>query len=444
MRLFRTFLLATAGLFSAQIGAAATAAPVLMISIDGLRPADVLHDRERGLNLPNLRALAAGGAYASGLRGVLPTVTYPNHTTLVTGVSPARHGIVNNLTFDPQGRNAGGWYWYASDLHAPTLWDAVHAAGRRTASLGWPVTVGLRSIDANIPEYWRARTSEDAKLERVLATPGLIETVEAATGAKLDMGDTSPEQDAEKTKAALWIVRTRPAFFTLHLSSLDHQQHVYGPESTEGRSALTRIDEEVGMVVRAARAAQPDLVVAIVSDHGFAPVAHDINLAAAFVQAGLMQVDAAGSVVRWDAAPWNAGGSAAVVLARKDDAALRARVAALLTTMAADPASGVGRVIDQAGIARMGAAPEADFFVDARIGYQFGGAVTGPLVSAGTAKGTHGYFPEHPEMRATLILSGPSVTRKGDLGDVDARDVAPTLAKLLGVTLKGAEGHPLF
>ena len=424
----------------------ARAAPVLMISIDGLRPGDVLEAPARGIRVRVLTRLAQQGAYAIGVRGALPTVTYPNHTTLVTGVWPARHGVAGNIVFDPLRENMDGWYWYASDIKVPTLWDAVHATGRPVASLGWPVTVGAASIDANIPEYWRAHDAEDARLERALATPGLPQAIERQGGAPLvDTGDTSPDADALKAKNAVALIELkRPALFTLHLSSLDEVEHAFGPGSPQAKTALERIDGEVGDIVAAARRVQPDVVVAIVSDHGFAPVEHDTSLGTAFVQAGLIRLGADGKPVSWDAEPWSFSGSAAVVLAHPDDAALRARVAALLDRLAADPASGVGRVIDRAQVAAMGATPMADFFVDARPGYSFGGRLSGPLVGPPTVRGTHGYFPDHPEMRATLILQGPGLSAHGSLGEVDMRDIAPTLARLMGVALPSADGKPLF
>jgi predicted AlkP superfamily pyrophosphatase or phosphodiesterase len=314
------------------------------------------------------------------------------------------------------------------------------------ASLGWPVSVGAPSIDANIPEYWRAHDAEDIKLERALVTPGLGEALEHDGHVPLaDTGDTSPASDAVKALDAASIYRLkRPYFFTLHLSSLDLVQHETGPGSAQSHAALERIDAEVGVLIKAARHVEPDLVVAIVSDHGFAPVEHDLNLGVAFVKAGLIELDAHGRPIRWDAAPWPSGGSAAVVLARPGDAALRSRVAALLDSLAADPASGVGRVIDKAQIAALGGAPDADFFVDARIGYNIGGLLTGPLVGPRSEVGTHGYFPDHPEMRSTLIIEGPGVSRPGSLGEVDMRDIAPTLAHLLGVALPSADGKALF
>ena len=180
---------------SAKVGS-----PVLMISIDGLRPLDVIEADQRGFTAPNLRKLMSEGVYSTGVRNSLPTVTYPNHTTMITGVWPAKHGIANNSTFDPTGDNMGGWYWYASDIKVPTLWDAVHGAGGKVASLSWPVSVGSPSIDYDIPEYWRAKTAEDIKLVKALITPGLIAPLEARTGLTYAQafGDDPKSDDAPR------------------------------------------------------------------------------------------------------------------------------------------------------------------------------------------------------------------------------------------------------
>jgi predicted AlkP superfamily pyrophosphatase or phosphodiesterase len=428
------------------VAAAAHAAPVLMISIDGLRPGDVLEAKARGVSVPTLQAMLKTGLYATGVRDALPSVTYPNHTTLVTGVWPAVHGVASNETFDPLRKNMGGWYWYAVDIKAPTLWGAVHAAGGRVASLGWPVTVEQPAIDDNIPEYWRAHDAEDRKLEHALITPGLAEAVFDTAHVQIDdMGDTMPPADQVKAKAAAAIYALkRPTFFTLHLSSLDEEQHLFGPGSSEAHEALSEIDADVAEVVAAARAVEPDLMVMIVSDHGFAPVTHDINLVPAFVAEGLMTLNADGKPTAWEAAPWPSGGSAGVVLARRDDPALKARVEALLAKLAADPASGVARVIDRAEIAKMGGAPDMDYFLDARIGYEFGSKTTGPLVTPSPLKGMHGYFPDHPEMHSTLIIDGPGLPIHGSVGEIDMRAIAPTAAKILGVALPSAQAPPLF
>ncbi len=441
-----TLLARLAATLAATLGFVATAAPaapVLMISIDGLRPADVI-DASRGFAAPNLRALMAAGTYATGVRNALPTVTYPNHTTLITGVWPAKHGIANNTTFDPKGQNSGGWYWYASDIKVPTLWDAVHASGGKVASIAWPVSVGAAAIDDNFPEYWRARIPEDVKLIRALATPGLPARVEAKSGVNTDLmfGEDAATDDAKVAEAAAVYALDKPAFFTLHLSSLDHFEHETGPGSAKAKATLAQIDAAVGRLIASARAAEPDLAVVVVSDHGFAPVEHSVDLERAFVDAGLITLDPkTRKVTAWDAALWG-GASVAVVLAHPDDDAVKVKVAALLAKLAGDPSLGIDHVADAAEVARLGGTGQASFWIDFRPGFAMGHGDA--MVSPSSQKGTHGYFPTHPEMRAAFFAAGPGVPRRGSIGEIDMRDIAPTAAKLLGVSLPMADGKPLF
>ena len=89
------------------------------------------------------------GAWAR-VTGVLPTVTYPSHTTLITGVLPAVHGILDNRIFDPEGLSQQAWYWYASAIKVPTLPGAVKARGLTAAGVSWPASVGME-LDYNVP-----------------------------------------------------------------------------------------------------------------------------------------------------------------------------------------------------------------------------------------------------------------------------------------------------
>jgi len=313
------------------------------------------------------------------------------------------------------------------------------------ASLSWPVSVGAGAIDYNVPEIWRANTSEDQKLVRALSTPGIVPMMEKATGLTLAQTDgESVEVDVGRTRfAAALIAAKHPQFTTVHLRGLDHIEHESGPGSPEAKAALETLDGAVGRLIADARKAEPDLVVAIVSDHGFLPVQHAVNLAAPFIQAGLITLDAKKKITSWQAEPWGSA-SAAIVLAHPEDAALKAKVSKLLTQLAAKPELGIGRVVDSSEIARLGGTPMASFWVDFKPGYMMGTDLTAPPVSPSSVKGTHGYFPTHPELHATLILAGPSITKHGSLGEVDMRDIAPTMAKIMNVSLPQADGKPLF
>lgn len=442
MRRALPFALLAAASLGAMTGEA-RAAPVLLISIDGLRPADVQDAEARGLKVPNLRRFVAEGTYAAGVVGVLPTITYPSHTTLITGVSPAKHGIVGNTTYDPLQINRGGWFWYASDDKARTLWDAAQEAKLTTGNVHWPVSVGAKNVTWNLPQMWITGHGDDRKLLDALATPGLTSELEQVAGVPYADGKAEdlPADIVRAKYGTALIAQHKPAFMTMYLAALDHTQHETGPGSAESHAVLETLDGLVGDLVAAEMKAHPDAVIALVSDHGFAPVDTVINLYRPFIDAGLVTVNADGKITAAEATPWGSGGSFAIRLARPDDAALKAKVKAVLDKLAADPAAKFERVLDAAETLAAGANPEASFYVNLKLG-----AVAGPFINAtlplafpSPSKGMHGYFPAAPEMRSTFMVMGKGVAKARNLGEIDMRAIAPTLAKVMGGALPDTE-----
>ncbi len=435
----------------------AHAAPVLMISIDGLKPEYITQADAHGMKIPYLRTLLRDGTYAEGVVGIWPTITYPSHTTLLTGVWPDQHGITNNQEFDPLQKFGGAWNWYAAGIHAPTLWQAAHKAGLRTASVGWPVSVGATDVDYLIPEYWRDRNvsssadPQDRMLMAALARPAtLLQQLEAAAGPYMNGNDTSIGGDEAKTRYALEILRRfKPGFMTLHLRSLDDTQHAHGPFSPEACADLEAID---GMIARLAHqefANNPSAIVVIVSDHGFMNITHNINLAVPFIQAGFAQgtlnpVNKEPEISSWKAEPWMAGGMAAIMLHDLNDHATEQQVHDMLVKLAADPGNGIKEILDRDAIHKRGAFPDAAFLVVFQPGYYAGNALAGNLITpiAGP-RGSHGFSPEFPEMRASFFAVGAGIAHHCDLGLVDMRQIAPTVAGMLHVAMPTAKAAPL-
>jgi len=425
----------------------ALAEPVLLISIDGLRPGDVLEADKRGLALPNLRRFLTDGAHASGVTGVLPTLTYPSHTTLMTGVSPGKHGIVSNNSFDPMQINQGGWYWYAQDVKVPMLWDAAAKAGLSTGNVHWPVSVAARGVRWNLPQIWRTGHADDAQLLDALATPGLKAELERAVGQPYAMGiDESLSGDQNRGRFATALIAAhQPDFLTVYLTALDHEQHGSGPDTPAAKAVLEKIDAIVGDLIAAERKAHPDALIALVSDHGFEATHSGLNLFRPFIDAGLITLGADGKVASWQAMPWIGGGSAAIMLARPDDQMLADKVKALLDKLAANPANGIDRIVDRAAMAKLGGNPQASFTINLKPGFVtdiFRGA-NAPLVAPTPVKGMHGYFPGPANLRATFMAMGPGVKPGKDLGLIDMRAIAPTLAKAMGASLPDAEAAPI-
>jgi predicted AlkP superfamily pyrophosphatase or phosphodiesterase len=413
---------------------------VLLISVDGMKPEAILDAQSHGLKVPNLRAFMADGAYASRVRGVLPTLTYPSHTTLLTGASPATHGIIDNTTFDPLLRNAQGWYWYAEDIKVPTLWDAANAAHLKTANVYWPVSVGA-NIDYNLPQIWRTGTDDDLKLQRALSTPGLEQELSSELGRYPGgMEETVAEDEIRARFAMRLLEKKRPSFFTVYLTGLDTEEHASGPFSPKSNETLERLDNVVGSLRAAAEKAAPGrATICVVSDHGFATIEHDVNLYAAFLEAGLFTVGKDNKVRDWQAMLWPAGGSAAVVLADPGNESVRARVKALLDKLAADPANGIDRIWTRDEIAKGRGFPNAEYLISLRIGYETAYSLALPLITKPSNLGMHGYVPERSEMRSSFFIIGPQVARGRSLGEIDMRQIAPTLANILHVHLPAAE-----
>jgi predicted AlkP superfamily pyrophosphatase or phosphodiesterase len=424
-----------------SVATAQAPAPLaLMISIDGLRPDYVTAADRHGLKIPALRRFVTDGTHAR-VEGVIPTVTYPSHTTLVTGVAPAKHGIYSNTMFDPfRGIGPATWYWYAEDIKAPTLWDAVARAGWTTASIQWPVTVGAR-VTWNIPDYWRS-TLDDTKMRRALSTPGLLPALEAELGTFPEALDA--ESDEARGRFAVRLLETkRPAFLTLHLLALDHVQHQTGPMSAETFAALERLDAVVARLRDTAERLAPGRVlVAIVSDHGFVNADIQVNLVAPLREAGLFTVER-GRITDWKAMPWISGGAVAIVLKDPADEATRARVREVLDRVAADPAHGIDRILDADALRARGAFPTASFLGGLKPGWQAASTPLAPMISKGHG-GQHGHLPDLPDLHASFFLVGGGVPAGRDLGLIDMRDVAPTFAGRLGLTLPTADGKNLL
>ena len=443
---FVLFACPVANLFPVNSVAQEQAPPLLvMISVDGMRPDYVTAADAHGAKVPNLRRFLKEGTSAEGVVGVVPTVTYPSHTTLVTGVWPAKHGILANTTFDPLQQNQSGWYWYTEDIRVPTLWDVAAAAGRVTASVQWPVTVGAR-ITWDIPEFWRASTPDDAKLLRAVSTRGLLDEAKEELGEYRGGIDTSAAGDENRGRYTEWILEKKhPALLTLHLSSLDHIEHETGPFSAESIAVLETIDAVIGKIrATAERLAPARAYIAVVSDHGFVRTEAQLNLFPLFRDAKLITVNEKGKITDWKAIPWVTGGSAAIMLKDINDAETLAQVRELLAKVASDPANGVDRILEGEELHKRGGYPTASFFVGLKPGWRTGSTVDGPLLSKIKLGGTHGAMPDLPDLHASFFLVGPGVPAGESLGTIDMRDVAPTLAHEVGLSLPSADGKILL
>ncbi len=430
----------------------AAARSVVMISIDGMNPEYVTEAAAHGLKVPNLRALMTEGSYASSVRGVAPTVSWPSAVALMTGTPPARSGVLNNEHFEPSDRNAApGIYLYAADVKTDTLWAAATRAGLVTANVDQLASVGSPFVRYDIPRYevgpWAAENRK--ALEAVSRPPNFLSRLEADLGPYegLDFGKDS--YDASRAKFAIAILkRYKPQFLSVHLSGVDVEAHAHGPFSAEADHAAETIDGLIGQLRAAALAADPDAILVIVSDHGQVPYDKVLNLRIPLIEAGLITIDPPvpgkpAHVTGWKADVWG-GGDAGIMLRDPADAVTRAKVRAILDRLAADPANGIARILDGAEIAKYQGWTGASFLVSLKTGYSAGNALVGDMVThLPQVHGMHGLLPDNIGVSAAFFIAGKGIRPGQDLGRIDMLRIAPTVAQALEVHLKDAEQAPL-
>ncbi len=377
---------------------------VLVISVDGL-DWRYLRDRDAlGLKIPNLRRLMIEGATAQGVVGVWPTITWPSHTSMITGMRPDQHGILNNAA---RGVAFTESYWSAKTLKATTLWQCAGQQGLTTAAVTWPVTVDA-GITYNLPEAAMRRNGGSMDLDSVAATatPGLVDAITA-------MYPSFAQQwvdDRTRTLAVLYLLRRKqPDLILAHLVDLDSEAHDQGPFAKNANAVLERTDELIGDMI-AALPKGYDLV--ITSDHGFERLDRMANLAVAMAHDG----------IKGDLQPM--GG---LVVTR--DAA----VAAWLRALSGKSGGDVGREVPHAELVQY--APK---LADAVAAFEpadhvmFGRDSGGGEHAPPREKGEHGFWPMRHDYRSVFIAYGPGV-RPGPIPELQMVDLKDRLSGFLGI-----------
>lgn len=373
----------------------ATPPAVLLVSIDGLR-ADML---DRGIS-PNLSRLAREGVRAEGMTPSYPSLTFPNHYTLVTGLRPDHHGIVHNSMYED---DLGSFR--LDDRSAVTnpdwwggepVWVGAEKAGVRTATWSWPGSEA--AIQGIRPSRWQVYDESvplDARADQVLGW----------------LGDDGPQ---------------RPRLVTLYMEHVDKAGHNHGPESPEYAAALQRADAVVGRLLDGMRRQglleRTDLIV--VSDHGMATVKDGQVVATEdMVPADIATAVSVGQSVGFAAAP-----------GREQEAERH-----LLGT---HPHYDCWKREQLPPRWHYGSNPRVPPIVCQM--HEGWDALTRAMIEKRRPgdRGSHGFDPALPSMQAVFVARGPSFRQGMTLPVFDNVDVYPLLTRLLGIEAAPNDGNP--
>jgi predicted AlkP superfamily pyrophosphatase or phosphodiesterase len=410
-----------------------TAKHVVLISIDGFRPDFYL---DKSWHAPHLRKLMESGVYASNVRSVVPSVTYPAHTTIVTGALPARHGIYYNAPIDATN---GQWYWEETYIKTPTLWDAVKRSGLTSAAIMWPVTVGA-PIDFNFPVR-RPNKDEDGdqlSVTRPLVTPAnLLEQIEKAHHSKFRNADLNHEH-MDRTIGAMAnhiLNKHKPNLMAIHLLSIDHAGHAFGREGAEIRESLLLVDSLIATIVATIEKAgmKENTALIITGDHGMVERTTGLAPNVWLARNGLREKNT------WSAKFHSGGGSAFLYVKDRNDNATLQKINSILASVSPSEKK-LFRVVSRPELDALGVNPEPVLALAFSKGVVFNDAVGGEVVRQVKGGGSHGYFPDFPEIMTGFIAAGAGINHSLRIPEMGIQDIAPLIALLLKIDFQSPDG----
>lgn len=419
---------------------------VIIISIDGFRPDFYRKDKWA---TPILHQLAKEGVSANGVRGVFPSVTYPSHTTILTGKMPIEHGIYYNSPFEPDGAT-GKWYWESELIKSPTLWSVAKNAGLKTASVFWPVSVGA-PVDFNIPEFW----SLDRNVDRILpirenAKPkGLFEEMELNATGKLTATDLNSDflsADENGSRMVAYLIKKhKPNLLTFHIYSVDHASHAEGRDGEMVRKAVAGADHAVGNILEAIEQAgiKENTSVIITGDHGFVDISKSINPNVLLVEKKIIADTA--TKAKWKAKFHTSGAAAFLHLNQKDDVKTVNEVRNLLNALPTDLKS-LFRIVERKELDLIGADPNVAFALAPIEGYSMSSSTKGDFIKPAKG-GTHGFFPDFKNIETGFIGHGSDFKTSSVIPAMGLEDITPIVSKILNLnmgTLKPSLNQQIF
>ncbi len=420
---------------------------LIVISQDAM----VCEDIEKLKTLPNFGKIWEKASWIKRVRSIYPTVTYPCHATMMTGVYPDKHGIINNEQLI-MGQAHSKWTHFREAVKAKTVFDYAKEHGLTTASVFWPVTGNDQSIDYLIDEYWPQSPGE-SDAECFVNSGSSEEVMEKIVRPNLHFvagrARQHPYCDQFVMACAADMIRCfQPNLLLVHPANIDSCRHHSGLYTPLVEDSLHMIDLWFGDILNAVKDAgiYDDTDFVITSDHGQMTIVRTMSPNVVFADHGLITADAQGNFIDYKAFCKSAGMSAQVFLKNPDDKETEKAVYDLLCHMRDEGIYGISRVFTKAEAAAEHLAGGFSFVIETDGYSSFTNEWTRPIVRPFDVTdyrfghATHGYYPEKGP-QPTLFAFGPHIKEGVTLESAKLVDHAPTYLKILGIDMENTDGH---
>lgn len=415
---------------------------MIIISFDAIDKKDF----EIMKTLPNFSRLIKEGSYSNDVETIYPSLTYPAHTTIVTGKYPINHKITNNIFIQPNLLENSDWFWQRKYINGKTLYEIAKEKGMRTATFLWPVT-GKASIDYNVPEIFPNRPWHNQILVSLLNGSKYFQYDINKKFGSIRNGLKQPNLDDFVLTSFLYLLKTKtPEFMMVHFTDLDTYRHNYGYSSTEAYNALKRHDDRLGEIIKTLETLNiyNDTTLVTLGDHSFLDAEYVIKLNKLFLENTLISLNSKKTVENYIAYCNYCDGSAYIYI---KDKSRRNEVFTLLENFSKENNNCIESIFSGEEAELLGADSSCDFMLEAKKGYYFINDIDNEIISKTGGKyhkATHGYSPKIVDYQTVFILKGPSIKQDYYIGPMHLTSEGPTLAKIIGGTLPDADGKVLY
>ena len=420
---------------------------LIVISFDAVSSEDI--NKLKQLN--NFKYLIDNGSLITNVESIYPTLTYPAHATIMTGMYPKNHGIINN-TLNKFSDSNPNWYWYRKYIKSNTLYDLASENGLTTAALLWPVS-GRSSINYNLTEIFAPKPWQNQLVMSALSGSIKFQLDLNKRFGHLRKGLSQPALDNFVHESAKYtITKYKPNLLLIHYTDVDTNRHHYGYDSKEANEALLRHNERLGEIIQALKEANifEESTIVTLGDHSALDCNYMIRLNSLFRQAGLLKVNKKGVIKSYKAVAKSCDGSSYVYLKDKTDMETYKKVKELLENLKNNDDSPIEFILNSTEAEKEGADPNCSFMIEANKNFYFVNEALGNIIDkveenevgkiSHRTKATHGYHPSKPNYNTFFIACGKGIKKGVSIDEGKLINHGPTLAKILGINLGKTDG----
>jgi len=420
---------------------------LIVLSADAM----VYEDLELLQTLPNFKRLMSNCSMIKKVRTIYPTITYPAHTSIMTGAYPNKHGITGNFVFSTQLKNKP-WLWFNDAVKTDDIFTAAKVKGLTTAAVFWPVTGNHKDIDYLIDEYWTQ--GEGDNLTEAFRRSGSNEDVLKIIkkNAPLMKERKHPMCDEFIIYCACDMIRDfKPDLLMIHPANIDAYRHEKGVFNDSVKAGVIETDNFIGQLINATKMVgiYEETNFVLISDHGQIDIKRAVHPNVIFAENKLLSVDGEGRIAGWNAVCISGGASALIYLKDKNNKEIYEKTYYLLKSMRDDGIYGISEVFTEQEInEKEHLGGDFAFAIETDNYTSFGDNTTGPISTALNnddyrfGKGTHGHLPDKGP-QPIFVAKGPDFKENVILEWGLIVDEAPTFAKVLGLELPNADGKPI-